>query len=92
MALDPKKKGHLLMVALGKGPKPAPKSEPDDDDEDGLDYGSDDHDGDEPDADDGDVDEGGDDDAIQCAHDLINAVQSGDAQGVVEAIKAIVGK
>lgn len=84
------KKEHLLMIALGKGKKAA---SPPPSDDDGLEYGADDDsdEGQEPDADEDDKDYT-EDDSVQCAHDLMDALDKGDAEGVAEAIKAIVGK
>lgn len=84
-----KDKSKLLMIALGKGRKAEPPK--DESDGEGLEYGADEPDADErggEDDSDGD-DEYSDDDSIQCAHDLMESLDRGDAQGIVDAIKAI---
>lgn len=87
------KKEHLLMIALGKGRKAPPPADDIEDDDDGLEHGADDDsdEGQEPDEDEDDSDYS-DEDSIGCAHDLMDALDKGDAQGIVDAIKAIAGK
>lgn len=80
------KKEHLLMMALS--PKKGGAPDPADDDQeadtgDSADEGTDEDYGDEdsPDA-----------DAVDCAHDALDAIRDGDAEKLAEAIRAIAGK
>lgn len=74
----------FTAMLLGKGKSKA--SEPDDDEDLGLEYGKGDEDGD---TDAEKADDAASEDELNCADDLISAVKSGDAQAVVDAIKAL---